>query len=328
MIKYNWVTIGCGLVAHELAAAFAKDNAKIYGVGSIQVDQAKEFAQKYEIEHVYENLDDIFTDPNVDIVYICTPQIVHMEYIRKALTHGKHVLCEKAMNINVKDCEEGIKLAKENNLVLCEALTLFHMPFYRMLNDYIKQHELGKLNFIQMNFGSYKPYDMKTRFFNKDLAGGALLDIGTYALSFCRWFMSSQPKNIMGQVRLAPSGVDEQCGILLQNDDGEMATLSLSLHSKQPKRGMLSYDKAYIEVYSYPRATRATITYTNGEHGAPTVDEIECGNVKDWLLYEIHDMEMAVDGDTSRVYIDYTRDVMEIISTLKDQFGIKFKGEE
>ena len=98
------------------------------------------------------------------------------------------------------------------------------------------------------DFGSYKEYDMTNHFFNPSLAGGALLDIGVYALSFVRWFMSSAPDQIVSQVKMAPSGVDEQAGILLMNPSGEMATIALTLHAKQPKRGTLAFDKGYIEI--------------------------------------------------------------------------------
>lgn len=89
-----------------------------------------------------------------------------------------------------------------------------------------------------------------------------ILDIGVYALSFVRWFMSEKPDQILSQVRLAPSKVDEQAGILLMNSKQEMATIALTLHAKQPKRGMIAYDKGYIEIYEYPRACKAVITYT------------------------------------------------------------------
>ena len=86
-----------------------------------------------------------------------------------------------------------------------------------------------------MNFGSFKEYDMTNRFFNRNLAGGAMLDIGVYALSFIRWFMDSKPNNLVSQVKSAPTGVDEQAGLLLTNEEGQMASVMLSLHSKQPK---------------------------------------------------------------------------------------------
>lgn len=130
------------------------------------------------------------------------------------------------------------------------------MPIYKKLNEIISSGKLGELRLIQMNFGSYKPYDMNNRFFNRNLAGGAMLDIGVYAISFVRWFMTSKPHKITSQVKYAPSGVDETAGILLQNKEDEMASIILSLHAKQPKRGTISFDKGYIEILNIHAATK------------------------------------------------------------------------
>lgn len=171
-------------------------------------------------------------------------------------------------------------------------MTIYHMPLYKELHDRIASGSLGELNMAQMNFGSYKEYDMTNRFFNPSLAGGALLDIGVYALSFARWFMSSTPDQIVSQVKMAPSGVDEQAGILLMNPSGEMATIALTLHTKQPKRGTLAFDKGYIEIYEYPRAAKAVITYTEDQHQ----EIISTGQTEHALRYEVLDMEKAVSG--------------------------------
>lgn len=202
-------------------------------------------------------------------------------------------------------------------------MTIYHMPIYRKLREIIETCRLGELKIIQMNFGSYKPYDMSNRFFNPQLAGGALLDIGVYALSFVRWFMSSNPTNITSQVKFAPSGVDELAGILLTNDDGEMATITLSLHAKQPKRGTIAFDKGYIEVYEYPRGERAVITYTEDGHQ----EVIEQGNTSNALQYEINDMEDAIFNGES-MYIDYTKDVMDMMTELRASWNLKYPEEQ
>ena len=165
---------------------------------------------------------------------------------------------------------------------------------------------------------------MTNRFFNRNLAGGALLDIGVYALSFVRWFMTSQPTDMVSQVKLAPTGVDEQAGILLTNAEGEMATVTLSLHAKQPKRGTISYDKGYIELYEYPRGQKAVITYT--EDGSQEV--IEAGETAKALQYEVLDMEAAVAGKDDYTYLNYSRDVMELMTQLRKDWGLVYPEEE
>lgn len=101
---------------------------------------------------------------------------------------GKHVLCEKAITVNGQQLEELMSLAKEKQLVLMEAMTLFHMPLYAKLQQVIRSNTLGPVKMINVTFGSLKEANPQNRFFNKELAGGAILDIGTYALSFARFF--------------------------------------------------------------------------------------------------------------------------------------------
>ena len=84
---------------------------------------------------------------------------------------------------------------------------------------------------IQANFGSFKEYDVNNRFFNPDLAGGALLDIGVYAVSFARWFMSSKPNTVLATMTPLETGVDESSGILLQNKDMEIVIISLTMRA-------------------------------------------------------------------------------------------------
>ena len=237
----NWVTIGTGVIANELAVALESLNGKLYGVANRTYANAVKFAEKYGIEKVYDEIDDVFTDPAVDIIYISTPHNTHIHYLRKALAAGKHVLCEKAITLNSEELEEALQLAKENNVVLAEAMTLYHMPVYKQLSK--AAENLGELRMIQMNFGSYKDYDMTNRFFNRNLAGGALLDIGVYALSCIRYFMSEAPSSMVSQVKLAPTGVDEQAGIVLTNDAGEMATVTMTLHANNQNVELLHTTK-------------------------------------------------------------------------------------
>lgn len=324
MKAYNWVSLGCGVIADQLANAMQQEGRSLYGVANRTYSKAVDFAEKYHIPKVYENIQDIFTDENVDIIYISTPHNTHSQYLQEALCHGKHILCEKSITLNSDELENARRSAEEHDLILAEAMTIYHMPLYKKLHDIIESGRLGSLRMIQMNFGSYKEYDMSNRFFNLSLAGGALLDIGVYALSFIRWFMSEAPDQIVSQVKMAPSGVDEQAGILLMNPAGEMATVALTLHAKQPKRGMIAFDKGYIEIYEYPRAEKAVITYTDDNRQ----EIIECGQTADALKYEILDMEKAVSGVKNEMHLDYTLDVMAIMTEIRKSWGLSYPEEQ
>ncbi len=324
MIRYRWATLGCGVIAHQLAEAMKAQGATLYSVANRTKAKAEQFAAQYGIEKVYDTIEEVFEDENVDVIYISTPHNTHLPYLKQALAAGKHVLCEKSITLNSKELAEAAALAKENHVILAEAMTIYHMPIYKELQKRIQAGEFGLLKLIQMNFGSYKEYDMENRFFNRHLAGGAMLDIGVYALSFVRYFMSSKPEEVLSQVTYAPSGVDEEAGILLKNKEQEMATVLLSLHAKQPKRGMLSFDRAYVELYEYPRGEEAVITYTEDGHQ----EVVRAGKTAQALEYEVVDMETAIAGEADEMQFALTEDVMDLMTTIRAQWGLTYPEEE
>ncbi len=324
MKKIKWAVIGTGVIANEMAQALNSVQKNIYSVANRTHQKGIDFAKKYNIEKVYDQIDDVFKDPDVDVIYITTPHNTHIDFMLKAIESKKHILVEKSITLNSNQLNLAIKKARENNVIIAEAMTIYHMPIYKKIIEILKSKKLGKVNLITMNFGSYKDYDMTNRFFNKNLAGGAMLDIGVYALSFIRWFMDSNPNELLSQVKLAPTGVDEQASLLLKNKEGQMATVMLSLHSKQPKRGMISCENGFIEIIEYPRANEATITYLD----TGKVEKIIEGNTQKALLYEILDMEKAINKKEDNMHLNYTKDVMELMTKFRETWNLKYPEEE
>lgn len=324
MSDIKWAVLGTGVIANEMAVALKNIGRNIYAVGNRTYSKAVDFAKKYGIEKVYDDYNDMFTDSDVDVIYITTPHNTHIEFMKKAIRNGKHILVEKSITLNSRELNEAMELAALHNVVIGEAMTIYHMPVYKKLKEILASGRLGKVNLITMNFGSYKEYNMNNRFFNRNLAGGAMLDIGVYALSFIRYFMTKKPDKLLSQLKKAPTGVDEQAGLLLMNNDGQMATVMLSLHSKQPKRGMVSCEKGYIEIMEYPRAFEAVVTYTeSGEK-----EWVKEGDTQNALIYELLDMEKAINGDKKCMLLDYTKDVMDMMTEFRNSWNFKYPEEE
>ena len=308
-----------------MAQALVKMNKRLYAVANRTHQKALDFAERYGVQKVYDQIDEVFEDEAVDIIYITSPHNTHYEFMKKALEHGKHILVEKSITLNSRELDEMIALAAEKKLVLAEAMTIWHMPIYKKLWEIVQSGQLGRVQIITMNFGSFKEYNMSNRFFNMNLAGGAMLDIGVYALSIVRSFMEEKPEDIVSQWKASPTGSDEQATILLKNKQEQMATVALSMHSKQPKRAMISCEKGYIEIMEYPRADKAVIV--DAESGERT--EIESGETANALYYEMMDMEQAVrSGDASNMQLQYSKDVMDIMTKLRKDWGMKYPGEQ
>ena len=323
MKKYNWAILGTGNIGREMATALNEVNGEIYAVGNRNLEKAKAFAEEFHVENVYDNCDEMIKDPKIDIVYIATPHNLHYEYLLKSIKNGKHVFCEKAITVNAKQLDEVVAIAKEKKLVIVEGMTMFHMPLYKKLREIVKSGAIGKVKMIQVNFGSCKEYDVNNRFFSKELAGGALLDIGVYATSFARYFMESKPNVILTTAKYFETGVDEQSGIIMKNDCDQMAVMALTMRAKQPKRGVVAGELGYIEVNNYPRADKATITYS--EDGR--TEELKLGETAKAMNYEIEDIQEYITNNTGDDQLQLTVDVTHLLSEIRNQWGFVYPFE-
>lgn len=324
--ELHWAIIGCGVIANQMAQSLALAGRSIYGIANRTRANAEAFAREYGVEKVYDSVEELYADPEVDAVYITTPHNTHIEYLRGALSAGKHVLCEKAITLNSAELDEARAIAREHSVVLMDATTILHMPLYQELLRRAQAGEFGNLRLAQVNFGSFHSYDdVQARFWNRNLAGGAMLDIGVYALTIARLFMESKPNEVVSLGNLFKTGVDEESGFVTRNAEGQLGVFSLTMHAKQPKRADLCFDDCYIEVMGYPRADRATIVWT--ESGQR--EEVHVGEEAYALCYEVADLEKMVAGDEGKAcLIDYAADVMDVMTELRAAWGVVYPEEE
>lgn len=323
---YNWAVVGTGWIATDMAEILKKHGRSFYGVVSGHKENATSYAEKYQVQNVFDSIEDLCADPAVDIVYVATPHNTHYEIAKKVLQAGKHCLIEKSITLNSRELEELVTLAERKGLCIAEAMTTWHMPVMKELKTIVDSGELGKVQIINVNFGSIKPYDMENRFFNLKYAGGALLDIGVYALSAVRLFLDEKPDQVVSQWKPCAAGSDEEETILMKNAAGQMAAAVISLHSKQPKRAMISCEKGYIEIMEYPRAQKATIV--SSETGEKRV--LEAGETTEALYYEVLDFEESITERSEaevNMNLNYTRENMELMTALRKEWNMKYPGE-
>lgn len=172
MDHLKWGIIGPGSIAAEFAVALNELGGTLYAVSSRTLEKAEEFASRHGALKAYGGHSEMLQDPELDAVYIATPHSHHYQYVIDSLSMGKHVLCEKSITINSAQLREIARLAEEKQLVVAEAMTIYHMPLYKKLRQLLDDGAIGRLKMIQVSFGSHKEYDVNNRFFSKDLAGG------------------------------------------------------------------------------------------------------------------------------------------------------------
>ena len=137
MSEIKWAVLGCGVIANEAAAALKAQGKSLYAVGNRTREKAVSFAEKYGISKVYDDFNDMFFDPAVDVIYITTPHNTHIDFIKKAVENGKHVLVEKSITLSSAELSEAVALAEKNGVIIAEAMTIYHMPLYKKLTSVV-----------------------------------------------------------------------------------------------------------------------------------------------------------------------------------------------
>lgn len=320
--KVRWGIIGLGGIAHEFASQFVEfkpENAELVAVASRSLQKADDFASDYSIPKAYGSYEAICHDPDIDVIYLATPNSHHAANMKMIIQAGKHVLCEKAITMNKEELDEVLTLSKEKGVFVAEAMTIYHMPLFKELKARIASGEFGSLKMVNAYFGSLKPADPTNRFFSKELGGGALLDIGVYALSFVQYFLNSEPESLKTLAQLFETGVDEMSTIQYKTKEETLGNVSLSFRGKMPKQGVIVCEDAYITVMNYPRADQAVITYPDGN-----TETLTAGQSAKGLFYEIADISQTILGGEDLLSLNHTIAVNKIMDTVANEWGLSF----
>lgn len=315
--KIKWGIIGLGDIAHGFAQVFLSDDAELVAVGSRTLEKAEAFAEKYSIPKAYGSYDELYQDKEIDIVYLATPNSYHAHDMKQILNAGKHVLCEKAITMNKQELDEILALAEEKDLIVAEAMTIYHMPVYDIIKERINKGDFGELKLATAYFGSTKEPDSTNRFFNPDLGGGALLDIGVYALAFVQYFLDADPVEVSTVVNLYETGVDEMSTISYQTTEGTLGNVMMAFRGKLPKQGVVVCEDAYMTFNQYPSADKVTITYNNGKE-----EVVTAGDSSLRLRYEMENLTQMLLTGEDRSSIEITKSVTGIMDTAIQSWGM------
>ncbi|MGY3766894.1 Gfo/Idh/MocA family protein [Vagococcus vulneris] len=312
MIK-NIGVVGTGWISTEFVNQIDKKKYTIQSVFNRNPVSLEKFLITHKLPLGYTDYDDFIQQPALQVVYIGSPNQTHYDYAKRALLAGKHVLCEKVMVLTGEQSQELFTIAKERDLVLMEAVSLFYMPLYLKVQDLLSQNILGKLSSINVTFGSCKEFDPDNRFFSKEKGGGALFDIGTYALSAAVYLLGTDTELISSEVVMSETDVDEKSTTILKTATGELASVMISFRGKMPKQIILSGDQGYLVINEFPRATTGTIYLNDGE-----VVVLKEGDGYDVFNYEMDQLNELVKTGTLKVdHREVTNRVIHLMDDMR-----------
>ena len=219
--------VGAGWIAEKAAITLnGLTDCEAYAIGSRTIDKAEAFAAKWNIPQAYGSYEALLADSDVDLVYVATPHSHHYDVTKAALLAGKPCLVEKAFMANARQANEIIDLAHRQQVFLAEAIWTRYQPVVTTIRQLISSGRIGEPRLLTATLG-YSMGD-KPRIMRPDLCGGALLDLGVYALNFTRMFFPADIVSIDGTCVKSETGMDLTNAITLVLADGKLCNLQSS----------------------------------------------------------------------------------------------------
>lgn len=255
---------GTGTISHRFAQAIARiPGSEVSAVLSRTRARADAFAAETGARRGYCDMDALLSDPEVDAVYIGVPNQLHLEQALAALHRGKPVLCEKPMCCCERDALRAISAARESGALLMEACWTRTMPAYLRALSWIRQGRIGEVRAISAAFCYSSSYDPLSRIYDPAQGGGALLDVGVYAIGFALDMAGCAPDAVQSMMHICPSGVDDYAAIQLRLG-GALASLSVGISVSQPGDGHVFGERGSIYMPNFWSARRCELRDNSG----------------------------------------------------------------
>lgn len=247
MSDFSWAILGPG----GIARAFAKDLALLDGhsigaVGSRSLANAANFAAEFGGK-AYGSYEELVNDPAIDAVYVATPHPAHHDNVIMALNAGKPVLCEKPFSVNALEAQAMVDAASKNQVALMEAMWARFLPHYAKVREIVASGVLGPIHSIHADHGQRLADQGIDRLIEPSLAGGALLDLGIYPISFAHMILGN-PASINSVAVMTDKGVDAQTSMIFSYGNGAQAVLTTTMIEQTPCRAVVAGLHGWLEI--------------------------------------------------------------------------------
>ena len=328
MIRFG--IIGAGSIAEVMAKTIRMMNEngdrriQLYGIASRSLEKAEKFAEKNGVAKAYGSYEEMASDPDVDLIYIAVPHSHHYDAVKLCLAHGKATLVEKAFTANAKQAKELIALAEEKNVFITEAIWTRYQPMRRMIDETLKSGIVGEPKLLCANRG--QPLTHVPRLVLPELAGGALLDLGVYALNFAEMIFG-RTASVHAVCTKNGNGVDMNEACTLTFENGGLAALCSSVEAAQDDDGVVYCTKGYIRVRNINNP-EAMLIYGRDHQLIKTVRAPEKLTGYEYQVQETIEALEAGKTECASMPHAETIHMMELMDEIREQLGVKYPFED
>ncbi|MBQ6240304.1 MAG: Gfo/Idh/MocA family oxidoreductase [Firmicutes bacterium] len=267
----KWAILATGTIARKFAGtvnamAEAGEDQQVIACASRSLERAQAFADEFGIPRAYGSYEAMAADPDVEAVYIATPNTMHYENAKMCLDAGKHVLCEKPFTTTKADAEELFALARAKGLFIMEGFWIRFLPVHQKMMELIRNGEIGNVVFARADFGFTANGARRVRKFDPALGGGAMLDIGVYNLGFLRMVMQdADPVSYSIVSHMSEYGTDDFSTVQLVYPGGRSANSTVSIGLVMPHTAAIFGTKGAIYYDEFQAASRITVAPVDKE---------------------------------------------------------------
>lgn len=285
ILSVKFGIIGPGRIAGKFCDAVKMvDGASVYAVSSKSKERAESFAQKYDIPNFFCSYEEMLSMPEIDVVYIATTHNYHYDNIMLCLHNKKGVLCEKSMLTNTAHAKEVFGFAKKMELFIMEAMWARYLPAVQKAKEWIDSGKIGDIVLASAVLGFRTKDEPDDRFLNKNLGGGAALDLSVYNIELATYLFGTEYDSVKTSAIYGSTGVDITNNITL-NYKNFTASLLSTLAANLPRSDMYIYGtKGSMLLERLAAPTKCTL-FTDDKKPFTFIGEFENG-----FQYEIQDV--------------------------------------
>lgn len=323
----KWGILATGTIAAKFADTINRmEGQQLVACASRSAEKAAAFAEKYSIPHAHGSYEALAADPEVEVIYIATPNNLHGENCRLCLGAGKHVLCEKPLTPTRTEGEALFALAKEKGLFLMEGFWIRHLPVLVEMQRLLAQDAIGDVVYARSDYGFIARGARKDRKFDSALAGGALLDIGVYNLGFMRMVMGdADPEDFSSRFHINEYGTDDFSSVLLRYPGGRTATVTTAIGVEMPRAAVIYGTEGRMELEDFQAAQRLTV-YPAGKEPFTVEIPFEVNGFE----YQVLEAERCIRGGSLTGTVLKPEDTLAVLGqmdALRQAWGMKFDCE-
>lgn len=322
--KIRFGIIGAGRIAQKFATGLSHvEDAQLTAIASRNIESADNFGNMFTIEKRYGSYKELVEDPDIDVVYISTPNSWHKEHAILCMENKKAVICEKPFGISKAEVEEMIQVAKTNGVFLMEAMWTRFFPVVKAVRELVRKGVIGKVKMIEGDFGFESDTGYGDIRFNKALGGGSIMDVGIYPISFASMIYNTQPTQIKALAHIGQTGVDEEAAVIFAYENGGMALLSSALTTETPRNMYIVGEKGHIHIPNVWYAETAVVRI-NGEDDSVIDLPIE-GNGYNYEIQEVVSCIQNGKLENDIMPLSETLDIIETLDRIKEEIALDIK---